>query len=110
MLFAGHGRIIVFSYHRQPLILGLTETTAHSLAAAIGLLSIHENIQEDVFGQIQSVVGYDRDPVSPGVSRRCLLFLYQTMDGRYLTTMPSLTRFLAHSMKQSECSVSSKIQ
>lgn len=45
MLFAGH------------------ETTAHSLAATIGFLGFHEDIQEEVLEQIHSVVGHDRDPI-----------------------------------------------
>ncbi|KAJ3550511.1 hypothetical protein NM688_g5063 [Phlebia brevispora] len=44
LLFAGH------------------ETTAHTLAAALGLLSLHPEIQEEVFDQIISVVGCERDP------------------------------------------------
>jgi cytochrome P450 len=39
------------------------ETTAHTLAATIGHLAVHEDIQEDIFEQIMSVVGYDREPV-----------------------------------------------
>ncbi|PPQ65337.1 hypothetical protein CVT26_000052 [Gymnopilus dilepis] len=45
MLFAGH------------------ETTAHTLAATLGFLSVHEDVQEELYQQVVSVVGHDRDPV-----------------------------------------------
>ncbi|KIK06373.1 hypothetical protein K443DRAFT_674356 [Laccaria amethystina LaAM-08-1] len=45
MLFAGH------------------ETTAHALAATLGFLAVYDDIQEEVFQQITSVVGWERDPV-----------------------------------------------
>jgi Cytochrome P450 len=51
------------------------ETTAHTLAATIGFLSIHEDIQEEVQEQIETVVGYDREPVSPRVSQYAFLSL-----------------------------------
>ena len=41
----------------------VTDTTAHTLAAALGFLGLHEEIQEEVYEQIISVVGPDRDPV-----------------------------------------------
>ncbi|KIM47101.1 hypothetical protein M413DRAFT_64094 [Hebeloma cylindrosporum] len=44
MLFAGH------------------DTTAHTLAATLGFLSLYQDIQEEVYEQIISVVGPDRDP------------------------------------------------
>ncbi|KAF8903942.1 cytochrome P450 [Gymnopilus junonius] len=44
MLFAGH------------------ETTAHTLAATLGFLSVNEDIQEEIYEQVISVVGHDRDP------------------------------------------------
>jgi len=44
MLFAGH------------------ETTAHTLAATLGFLSLNQDIQDEVVEQIREVVGYDRDP------------------------------------------------
>jgi len=47
MLFAGH------------------ETTAHSIAATLGFLSIDPALQQEVYDQIVEVVGLDRDPVSP---------------------------------------------
>lgn len=64
MLFAGHGGSFYQTIANQQLTSGFIETSAHTLAAAIGLLSIHDDIQEEVLGQICSVVGYDRDPVS----------------------------------------------
>ena len=39
------------------------ETTAHALAATLGFLGLYENIQEEVYQHIISIVGYDRDPV-----------------------------------------------
>ncbi|KAG6901989.1 hypothetical protein C0995_005948 [Termitomyces sp. Mi166 len=51
MLFAGHD----FSY---------PETTAHTLAATLGFLSLYQDIQEEVLEQIISVVGWDRDPMT----------------------------------------------
>ncbi|KDQ31693.1 hypothetical protein PLEOSDRAFT_1061813 [Pleurotus ostreatus PC15] len=38
------------------------ETTAHTLAATLGLISLYEDIQDDVLQQIADVVGFDRDP------------------------------------------------
>ncbi|KAJ7158345.1 cytochrome P450 [Mycena crocata] len=38
------------------------ETTAHSLAGTLGFMAIHEEIQDEVFKQIMTVVGPDRDP------------------------------------------------
>jgi len=45
MLFAGH------------------ETTAHSLSATLGFLSVYTDLQEEIYQQIIAVVGYERDPV-----------------------------------------------
>ncbi|KAF5379107.1 hypothetical protein D9615_005952 [Tricholomella constricta] len=44
MLFAGH------------------ETTAHTLETTLALLALHQDLQNEVYEQIVSVVGYDRDP------------------------------------------------
>ncbi|KAH9478750.1 Cytochrome P450 monooxygenase 124 [Psilocybe cubensis] len=44
MLFAGH------------------ETTAHTLAATLGYLAYHQNLQDEVYDQIASVLGRDREP------------------------------------------------
>ncbi|KAG6809204.1 hypothetical protein H0H93_016018, partial [Arthromyces matolae] len=44
LLFAGH------------------ETTAHTLSATLALLALHPKIQNDIFENIISVIGYDRDP------------------------------------------------
>lgn len=41
----------------------VADTTAHTLAATLGLLGLHEDIQDEVYEQIISVVGPDRDPV-----------------------------------------------
>ncbi|KJA21395.1 hypothetical protein HYPSUDRAFT_42034 [Hypholoma sublateritium FD-334 SS-4] len=45
MLFAGH------------------ETTARSLSATIGFLALYDDLQEEIYQQIMSVVGQERDPV-----------------------------------------------
>ncbi|ETW77975.1 hypothetical protein HETIRDRAFT_420783 [Heterobasidion irregulare TC 32-1] len=44
LLFAGH------------------ETTAHTLAATLGFLGIHPQIQKEVYEEIIQVIGHDRDP------------------------------------------------
>ncbi|KAL0573735.1 hypothetical protein V5O48_008231 [Marasmius crinis-equi] len=38
------------------------ETTAHTLAATLGFLAIHQDAQDEVVQQIVDVVGYERDP------------------------------------------------
>ncbi|KAG6850123.1 hypothetical protein H0H93_000745 [Arthromyces matolae] len=43
-------------------IMLFAETTAHTLAATLGFLGLHQDIQEEVVEQIVSVVGWDRDP------------------------------------------------
>jgi len=44
MLFAGH------------------ETTAYTLAATLGLLALNQDSQDEVYQQIEEVIGHDRDP------------------------------------------------
>ncbi|CAA7270196.1 unnamed protein product [Cyclocybe aegerita] len=44
LLFAGH------------------ETTAHTFAATLAFLGLHQDIQDDVYQQVFSVLGHDRDP------------------------------------------------
>lgn len=39
------------------------ETTAHSIAATLGFLSLNPDIQEKTYKHIISTVGHDRDPV-----------------------------------------------
>ena len=39
------------------------ETTAHTLAATLGFLGLYENLQEEVYQHIISIIGHDRDPV-----------------------------------------------
>ena len=39
------------------------ETMAHTLAATLGFLALHKDIQKEVYEQIISVVGPDRDLV-----------------------------------------------
>ncbi|KAJ7662974.1 cytochrome P450, partial [Mycena rosella] len=38
------------------------ETTAHTLAATLGFMAIHDEIQDEVLEQILSIVGTDREP------------------------------------------------
>ncbi|KAG5634271.1 hypothetical protein H0H81_002585, partial [Sphagnurus paluster] len=63
MLFAGH------------------ETSAHTLAATLGFLALHDEIQEEVLEQIISVVGWDRDPVFEdyGSLDRVLAVFYEAL-------------------------------
>ena len=42
----------------------LSETTAHTLAVALGYLSIYEEVQEEIYEQIISVCGLENDPVN----------------------------------------------
>ena len=61
MLFAGHGRcifpaIMILSFSRTA---GLVDTTAHTLQAAIGLLGLYQDKQDDVFQQIMEVAPND---------------------------------------------------
>ncbi|KAJ7600422.1 cytochrome P450 [Mycena floridula] len=39
------------------------ESTAHALAATLGFLSIHDEVQESIYEEIMAVVGPDRDPL-----------------------------------------------
>ena len=36
---------------------------AYTLAATIGFLGLHSEVQEEIYQKIIKVVGYDRDPV-----------------------------------------------
>jgi cytochrome P450 len=45
------------------MILAGYETTANTLAACLALLALHEEIQDEVFEEILSIVGRDEDPV-----------------------------------------------
>ncbi|KAF4570137.1 hypothetical protein EYR36_009943 [Pleurotus pulmonarius] len=44
------------------LLLAGYETTGYSIAAALGCISLHKDIQDEAFKQIEAVVGLDRDP------------------------------------------------
>ncbi|KAF9010234.1 cytochrome P450 [Cyathus striatus] len=63
MLFAGH------------------ETTAHSLAATLGFLSLHQDIQQEVLEQIIEVVGWNRVPVLGDYSKlnKVLAVFYEAL-------------------------------
>ena len=41
----------------------MIDTTAHSIAAALGLLALNNDVQEEIYQHIISVIGYDNDPV-----------------------------------------------
>ena len=41
----------------------MTETTAHTLAATLGLLALNDDVQDEIYLHIVSVIGYDHDPV-----------------------------------------------
>jgi hypothetical protein len=45
------------------------ETTAYALAATIGFLGLHSEVQEDLYQQVMEVVTGDSDPVGHKVSR-----------------------------------------
>ena len=49
--------------HQQPLI-GSAETTAHTVAAALALLALHEDEQEKAVKAIWEALPDGRDPVS----------------------------------------------
>jgi hypothetical protein len=44
-------------------ILPLTETTAHTLAATLGLLGLYQDVQDEILQHILDVVGPTREPV-----------------------------------------------
>ena len=39
------------------------DTTAHSLAATLGLLALSSDVQDEIYQHIISVIGYDNAPV-----------------------------------------------
>jgi hypothetical protein len=65
MMFAGHGLYIRYSVGLNELLKTLLsiETTAVALAATIGFLGLHSEVQEEIYQKIIEVVGHDRDPV-----------------------------------------------
>ncbi|KAF8623908.1 hypothetical protein AX15_006138 [Amanita polypyramis BW_CC] len=57
------------------------ETTASSLATTIGLMALHTDIQDDVFEQIDAVIGCNRDPTFddyPKLNKVLAVFLEAT--------------------------------
>jgi hypothetical protein len=87
-----------------------TETTAHSLAATLGFIGLHDDIQNEVLEQIVSVVGYDRDPVCFGYPMSCARIptppCYSlAVIFRSLKTMPSWTKYSPCSTRRYACSV-----
>jgi hypothetical protein len=44
-------------------ILPVTETTAHTLAATLGLLGLYQDVQDEILQHILDVVGPTREPV-----------------------------------------------
>lgn len=68
LLFAGHGESSESIIHHESMEVYSTrivkpETTGHTLAAVLGFLGIYQEEQDDVYEQILSVVGNNRDPV-----------------------------------------------
>ena len=54
------------------------ETTAHSIAATLGFLAVFDKLQEEIYKQIISVMGYKRHPV---------LFFFHLARGTGLTAL-----------------------
>ncbi len=65
MMFAGHGLCIRYSVGLNELLKTLLpiESTAYTLAATIGFLGLHSEVQEEIYQKIIKVVGHDSDPV-----------------------------------------------
>ena len=45
------------------LSLVVIDTTAHTLAATVGLLALNNDVQDEIYQHIISVIGYDNTPV-----------------------------------------------
>jgi hypothetical protein len=93
-------RFVHFLPHRADWIAhDCAETTAYALAATIGFLGLHSEIQEDLYQEVMEVVGRDSDPVGHKVSRlfcvmtcRCLRLLNISLNLKrwpMLSTKPS---------------------
>ena len=48
----------------------MIETTAHALAATLGLLAFSTDLQDEIFEHIIAVIGHDRAPVSGSDTRQ----------------------------------------
>lgn len=81
----------------------LIETTAHTLAATLGFLGLYEDIQEEVFEQIVSVVGLDRDPVRRDSMTSPMSPEIEQI--RSTKIMPASIRSSPRSMRRCACSV-----
>ena len=64
------------------------ETTAHTLAATLGLLSINPEVQQEIADEIIRVVGYDREPVRHSCDHR----VRRNSDRRSSRTISDLRR------------------
>ena len=70
----------------------MIETTAYSLAATLGLLALNNDVQDEIFRHIISVVGYDHAPVCDnGGSGTMWIFIHQVF--RFLTITQNLIKF-----------------
>lgn len=63
MLFAGHGKQCSCFNIRFQSFMYFVETTANTLAATIGMLALYEDVQEEVWEEIQSVAAEDHELV-----------------------------------------------
>lgn len=52
-------------------IVGVTDTTAHTLQAAIGLLGLYQEVQEEVYQQIMEVAPNDTSELVRTVTLTC---------------------------------------
>ena len=66
LLFAGHGMYSLSHIPLTPLdhVPSMIETTAHTLAATLGLLALHQDIQNEILQHILGVIGPTREPAS----------------------------------------------
>ena len=70
----------------------MIETTAHSLAATLGLLALNNDVQDEIFQHIISVVGYDHAPVCVNDDSSTLWILIHQVF-RFSTITQNLTKF-----------------
>ena len=73
----------------------MIETTAYALAATFGFLASSNDVQDEIFEHIISIIGYDRVPV--GASDKPCLKFHQNINifffFRILTIMQSFIKF-----------------
>ena len=71
----------------------MIETTAHSLAATLGLLALNNDVQDEIFQHIISVIGYDHAPVCLIASDDDVGFLIPKIFQRFSTITQNLIKF-----------------